>query len=200
MDYAEIDTGTIQELRWYRYSFSLKFKVDDLVWLKLRNIEIMSRFQKLDFWCLRPFMIMNIVKESKEAFELKLLLQWHIYSIFYASLKKVSIRSITTIQTIRGYQISEIPNLAGAWYIEESVLSWMTARQPAGLLQGQLQGQLETESSSMFIKVHPVCRFSLACNNKDNSRTQSLPLGPNFFLTFNFIKDSNQTSKRNQPH
>ena len=52
-----------------------EFQVGDLVQLNQRKIETMHLSQKLDFLCLRPFEIMNVVEKSKAAFELKLLSQ-----------------------------------------------------------------------------------------------------------------------------
>ena len=63
-----------------------EFMISDLVWLNWKNIEIIHLSQKLDFWWLRPFEIMKVVKESKAAFELKLQPQWRIHPVFHASL------------------------------------------------------------------------------------------------------------------
>ena len=71
--------------------------------------------------------------------------------------------------------------LSTTMIIVDRHVSWMIARQPEEPLQGQLQVQLETGGSPVFITVHPACRVSLACN-KDNCRTQSQHLRPNPFL------------------
>jgi len=49
-----------------------EFKVGDCVWLNRRNIETTRPSQKLDFRRLGPFEIIDVVGESKAAFELKL--------------------------------------------------------------------------------------------------------------------------------
>ena len=63
-----------------------EFQVGDLVWLNRRNMETTRLSQKLDFQRLGPFEIAEVVGESKVAFKLKLLPQWHIHPVFHASL------------------------------------------------------------------------------------------------------------------
>ena len=50
------------------------------MWLNRRNIETTHASQKLDLRRFGPFEIMNVVDESKTAFELKLPPQWRIPS------------------------------------------------------------------------------------------------------------------------
>jgi len=63
-----------------------EFKVGDRIWLNRRNIGTIRPSQKLDFRRLEPFKIVNVVGESKAAFELKLPNHWRIHPIFHASL------------------------------------------------------------------------------------------------------------------
>jgi len=63
-----------------------EFKVSDCVWLNWRNIETIYPSQKLDFRHLGLFEIIDVVGESKAAFELKLPNHWRIHPVFHASL------------------------------------------------------------------------------------------------------------------
>ena len=63
-----------------------EFRVGDLVWLNRCNIETTHPSQKLDQKRLGPFEIVNVVGESKVAFELKLPSHWRIHPVFHASL------------------------------------------------------------------------------------------------------------------
>jgi len=63
-----------------------EFSVGDLVWLNRCNIETTRPSQKLDQKRLGPFEIVNVVGESKAAFELKLPSHWRIHPVFHASL------------------------------------------------------------------------------------------------------------------
>jgi len=62
-----------------------EFQVSDIVWLNGQHIKIIGLSWTLDFWYLRSFEIVKVVRESKTAFKLKLPSQQRIYPVFHVS-------------------------------------------------------------------------------------------------------------------
>ena len=63
-----------------------EFKVGDRVWLNWKDIGMTRPSQKLDYRWLGPFEIINVVGESKAAFELGLPPHWRIHPVFHGLL------------------------------------------------------------------------------------------------------------------
>jgi len=90
--HEELQTALGQAQAKYKNAFNKKtapapeFKVSDRIWLNRRNIEMTRPSQKLDFRHLGPFKIVDVMGESKTAFELKLPNHWRIYPVFHALL------------------------------------------------------------------------------------------------------------------